>query len=204
MRLVIVDDHLLVRKGLVSILSNEQNIKEIKEAAEVEEALKIINEEKPDLAMIDLKLGREDGLQVVMKGREASPGTKFVILTSFISREDFLRAERIGIDGYILKEAFAEDILYAISIIRRGKKYYDPGVVDYKNKGESFSIFNELTDREKDVLRELGKGMSNEEIAKKLYISENTVKKHVSSILAKLNMEHRAQVVHIVNSNDTL
>lgn len=194
MNVVIVDDHPLARMGIISILSEDKNIQRIAEASSNKDAAEIVGKEKPEIAVIDLKLGREDGLDTVVYGKKMSPQTKYVILTSFISREEFDRAEELGVDGYVLKEAVAEDILYAIESIGRGKKYYDPGVVSYLKKSRiDNDLTRTLTDREKDVLRELGKGLSNEEIAKQLFISSNTVKKHISSILSKLNFEHRTQ-----------
>lgn len=201
MKLIITDDHPLVRKGLVTMLSNDSNINKIMEASNISEALRAIEIEKPDIALIDLKLGSEDGLEVVVKGKEISSGTKFIILTSYISREEFLRAEKIGIDGYLLKDAFTEDIIYAINIVLRGKKYYDSGIIKYKDYETKDNLVSQLTDREKEVLKELGSGLSNEEISKKLYISENTVKKHVSSILLKLNLNHRTQAAVYFNNN---
>lgn len=204
MNLLVVDDHPLVRRGLISLLSSNNDLHEIKEAGSLAEAVSIIKREKPEIALVDLKLGQDNGLEVIEQGKKISPDTKFLILTSFISHEDFLRAEEIGLDGYILKEALAEDIIYAINVIQRGKKYYDPEVVSYKSNREEYSITDQLTDREKDVLMELGKGISNDEIAKKLYISSNTVKKHVSSILSKLNLNHRAQAVLLVNNKSNI
>lgn len=200
MKLLIVDDHLLVRKGLISIFSEDRNVECIQEASNSQEAISIIVKEKPDVVLVDLKLGKEDGLELVSKCKKLSSNSKFIILTSFISQEDFLRAEQMGLDGYILKDAFSEDIFYAINAVCRGKRYYDPAIINYKNSNKNESITEVLTEREKEVLRELGKGYSNDEIAKQLYISENTVKKHVSSILAKLNISQRAQAVFLVNN----
>lgn len=201
MKLVIVDDHPLARQGFISMLSGEKNIQEVKEASNIEEAMNIISNEDMEMAVIDLKLGQEDGLDIVSKGKKINVKTKFIVLTSFIPQEDFQRAEEIGVDGYILKDAFAEDILYAIHVISRGKKYYDPEIIRNKDEWGENNLFNSLTTREKDVLKEIGKGLSNEEISKDLYISEHTVKKHVSNILAKLNLKHRSQIVFMMNSN---
>lgn len=204
MKLLIVDDHPLVREGLVSMFSNENNICEVREAGNLREALSILSKEKPDIAMVDLKLGCDSGLEVIAEGKKLSENTKYIMLTSYISKENFLKAEKMGLDGYILKEAFAEDILYAINVVSRGKKYYDPGIMEYLEKSNHNNITDKLTEREKEVFEELGQGLSNEEIAKQLFISENTVKKHVSSILSKLNINHRAQVVLVVNNRLTL
>ncbi len=201
MKILVVDDHPLVRKGISSALSFEEDIKEVFEASNVKEAIKVIQSEKPNLAIIDLYLGYEDGLEIVSKCKEKDVDTKFVILTSSVKKDDFQRGMKIGVDGYILKEAFAEDIIYAIRVILRGKQFIDPEVIRYQatNILEN-KVLDELTPREYDVLEELGKGLSNYEIAKKLYISENTVKKHVSNILSKLELTHRTQAALLVNN----
>ena len=140
-------------------------------------------------------------LTVTEKAKKLSPGAKFIILTSCLLQEDFLKAEKIGVDGYILKEAFAEDILYAIRLIQRGKKHYDPAIIGQKSKmNEESWLLNALTERENEVLREIGRGMTNEAIARKLFISEHTVKKHVSSILSKLGLNHRTEAALYVNN----
>ena len=95
--------------------------------------------------------------------------------------------------GYILKDAFAEDFIYAFKVVNRGKKYYDPAVIEYKYGNGEKSNLDELTERELDVLKELSLGHSNGQIAKTLFISENTVKKHVSAILNKLDLSHRTE-----------
>lgn len=200
MKLLIVDDHPLVRQGLKAILTNEKNIDEIKETSNIEEAMNIIMRDEIEVAIIDLRLGSEDGLEIVANGKKMNLKTKFVVLTSFIPQEDFKRAEKLEVDGYILKEAFAEDILYAFRLINRGKKYYDPEILKQKDELNNNSLIHQLTNRENDVLKEVAKGLSNEEIANALYISEHTVKKHVSNILYKLNLNHRAQVVYMVNN----
>jgi len=205
MRVAIVDDHPLARKGIILILAENKRIEGITECSNVKEALGIIERDKTDVVMVDLKLGEEDGLEVVSKGKSMSPVTRFIILTSFISQSDFLRAEKIGVDGYILKDAMAEDIIFVVDSVMRGKKYFDPCIIAYyKKSSESSSQVNQLTDREKEVLLELGKGISNVEIAGRLYISENTVKKHISSILSKLNLKHRTQVALFVKNMGAL
>lgn len=198
MKLVVIDDHPLVRKALVSLLSNS-DAEEIKEISNVQEAMSIIVKDTPEIAMVDVRLGKENGLEIVRRTKEMKLSTKFIVLTSFISQEEFLNAEEIGVDGYILKDAYPEDILYALSVVRRGKKYYDPAITEKKDD----NLINTLTSREKEVLNELGKGLRNEEIANNLYISEHTVKKHVSSILAKFNLKHRSQIVCYLNEIKT-
>jgi two-component system nitrate/nitrite response regulator NarL len=202
MRVLIVDDHPLVRKGLASELSSEENIEEIREASNVDEAINVLSVYSPDIAILDLKLGKEDGLEVITRARNKNTKTKFLILTSSSKKDDFLRAQKIGVDGFILKEAFAEDIIYAIHIIARGKKFFDQEIT--QNIRSEEEELEELTPRERDVLLELGKGLNNIQIANRLYISENTVKKHIGSIFSKLGINHRVEAVLYVNNSISL
>lgn len=193
MRLLIVDDHPMVRKGLLSTLSFEDSVEEIKEASNIEDALMTIIEYKPDVAIIDLRLGKEDGLDIIERVKKEKLDIKCIVLTSSMQKDDFERAQELGVDGYILKEAFAEDILYAFHVVSRGKKYIDPDIFQFQDDTESIECIHELTQREKDVLKALSNGLSNIEIGEKLFISEHTVKKHVSNILMKLGLTHRTQ-----------
>lgn len=202
MKLLVVDDHPLVREGISSILSFEESVAAVLEASNIDEAMTLIRSEEPELSMVDLNLGQEDGLDLVMQARSKGAKTKFVILTSSVRKEDFIRSEEAGVDGYILKEAFAEDILYAINLVMRGKRFIDSEILRYQAENDTKDDYlNDLTPREEDVLRELGKGLSNMEIAENLFISENTVKKHVSNILLKLNFNHRTEAALFASKN---
>lgn len=198
MNILIVDDHPMVRKGLVSMLSFEKDIELIIEASNIEEAINGLTQRKIDFAIIDLKLGVEDGLEIVRRVKEKNINTKLIILTSSMKREDFIRAKEYGVEGYILKQAFAEDIIYAMHVVMRNRKYYDPEIMEYSNMNEDDG-FKDLTPREIEVAKALGEGLDNGGIARKLFISQNTVKKHVSNIMAKLEFEHRTQVAIYVN-----
>ena len=204
MNILIVDDHPLVRKGLLSILSLEENIEKIYEASNIEQAIHTLKREKIDIAIIDLSLGKEYGLDVVEKARKELCLThiKFVILTSSIREDDFNKANKVNVDGYILKDAFTDDIIYALRVVLRGKRFIDPEILYYVSNHHNNKNMEKLTIREKDILLVLGEGLSNQQIAEKLYISENTVKKHISSILAKLGLEHRTQAALYANSSN--
>ena len=199
MRIFLVDDHPMVRAGLASVLSREKEVIEVKEASNLKEAAELLNSYNPDLSIIDLRLGKEDGLEVIKLAKNKGLNTRFIVLTSSIKSEDFRRAQAAGVDGYILKDAFIEDILYAFHVVIRGKKYFTPDVLEYA-KSEDNEL-KDLTPREKDVLLELGKGLSNMQIAERLYISENTVKKHISSILGKLGLNHRLEAAVLINNS---
>lgn len=200
MRVLVVDDHPLVRKGVISTLKFDQFIEDIQEASNVDEALSILLKNRPEIIIIDINLGKEDGLEVVSKARKYNLESRFVVLTSSSKREDFERARKMDVDGYILKDAFTEDIIYAIKIISRGKKFYDSTLMQYKFDCTEKKLFGELTTRELDVLKELSKGFSNQQIAKDLFISEHTVKKHVSAILGKLGLNHRTEAALLANN----
>lgn len=200
MKILVVDDHPLIRRGISSTLSFEDNIGTIQEASNPEEAIEILKADEFTLAIVDLNLGNRDGLEIVSKARKLGIKTKFLILTSSIRKEDFFRAKEIGVNGYILKEAFAEDILYAIHVVLRGREYVDPEIIRYQASNNIDSNLDELTPRENDVLMVLSKGYSNYEIGKELFISENTVKKHVSNILSKLELNHRTQAALLMRS----
>lgn len=200
LRIVIVDDHPLVRRGLSSVLSYEKDIEVIGEASNVREAIDVIRRTRPEQVLIDIRLDNESGLDIISKIDKKDIQCKFTVLTSSLGERDFKTAEELGVDGYILKEALPEEILYAIRLIGKGRKYYDPGILEIAMKKNEDSITERLTEREKDVLETLGKGLSNKEIAKKLFITEFTVKKHVSQVLAKLNLADRTQAALYANN----
>jgi DNA-binding NarL/FixJ family response regulator len=198
LKVVIVDDHPLVRKGLSAVLKLEANIEISGESETVEHALELIKETKPDLAIVDLKLGNRSGLEVVENIKDSS--CRSIILTSSTMEQDVRRAEAVGADGYVLKEALPEELLLAIKLIFKGKKYYDPGLMEMLFKKEEEDSFSKLTPKEREVLIGLGEGLSNQGMAKKLMVTEFTVKKHVSQILNKLCVNDRTQAALLAQS----
>ena len=200
-KILIVDDHPLVRQGLMSLLTLEDDLSLIGEAANNSEAFQIIMEKKPDVVLVDLRLGKESGFDLIDKvsAKDDYP-CKFIVLTSSAHLADFQKAQKMGANGYILKEALPEEMLHAIRLISTGRKYYDPGIMEMVMQVEiEENSHNTLTPKELEVLQELGIGLSNREIASKLFISENTVKKHVSQILEKLNLSDRTQAALFAN-----
>jgi DNA-binding NarL/FixJ family response regulator len=194
---MIVDDHPLVRKGLISVLSLENNIEVIGEASNNNDAIKFITDKKPDIALVDLRLGNENGLYIIDYFNKKNTECKFMILTSSANEWDFKKAQELGAQGYILKEALPEELIYAIQLVARGRKYYDPGILD---EIMNESLLGELSEREQEVLMSLGEGLSNKEIAEKLFISIFTVKKHVSQVLEKLDLADRTQAALYIQS----
>lgn len=193
MRVLIVDDYPVARQGIASILSTLPNMEVVGFASNVIEAMQVLESTQPDIALIDLKLKNESGLEVIRQAREKGMDCKYIILTSSADREDFRRANEEGVQGYLLKIALPEEILAAVQIVGRGRKYYDPGIMELMLKAEDLDPVEQLTLREREVLILLGEGISNKEIAKTLFITEYTVKKHVSQILAKLELNGRTQ-----------
>jgi len=196
MQIVLVDDHPLVLRGLTAILSLDPAIKILGKATNSKEALSLIQRTTPDLAIIDIRLANESGLDLIEEAKQQGSICKFIVLTSSTEERDFKRAKEIGVDGYVLKEALPEELLHALQIISKDRRYYDPGVFELVGSSqerplEEQSHIEQLTPKEKEVLLELGMGLSNKQISQTLYITEYTVKKHVSQVLAKLGLADR-------------
>jgi len=195
MKIIIVDDHPLVRQGIEMVTGLEDDIELVGFASNGREAIKLLQENRPDIALVDLRMPGEHGLDVVKEGKVVHPACKFIILTSYVTEEDIREAMATKVDGYILKDALPEELLSAIRLVFWGKKYFDPAVVQYamEKKGAEGDLLSQLTPRELDVLAALAKGLNNRSIAENLYISEHTVKKHIGQILEKLELKDRTQ-----------
>ena len=201
MKLLIVDACPLIREGLAAVLSNEPFIASIEQAATLEEAIDKIYNFDPDIVLLDMDLDDECGLDLVSKTREKNIECKYIVFTSSSDTNDFNRAEGIGVDGFILKNAYPEEIILGIKLVSRGRKFYDPSILEMILKKWNKPRLEVLTAREQDVLRELGKGMNNKQIAQNLFITEYTVKKHISRILSKLGLTDRTQAAIYANTN---
>lgn len=194
MKVLIIDDHDIVRKGIAAMLGCDDDFEEIEEAGNLEEGMKKLTIYTPDIALIDVNLAGQNGLDIIERAKERQIHTKFVVLTSSSRKSDFLRAKELEVDGYILKDSNVEDIIYAIKSIARGRKFYDAQITEQSKQDDRDKMLKSLTEREQEVFIEIGKGLTNTQIAEKLYISENTVKKHISSLLGKLGLAHRTEV----------
>ena len=196
MKILFVDDHPLVHKGLEMVIGAEEDFDIVGLATNGNDAVQMMEEYMPDVALVDLRLPGEHGLDIVRKAREVNARCKFVVLTSFATEEEIRRALDENVDGYILKESLPEELISAIRMVGKGRKYYDPAVVQYAmdhTNNKSHKSQDDLTRREQEVLLSLAHGMSNKVIAEKLVISEHTVKKHIGQILEKLHLKDRTQ-----------
>lgn len=191
MKIVIVDDHPLVRKGLMAVLSQEEDLEVVGESETVEEAMQLITETQSDLAIVDVRLGSRSGFELAEQLRDRA--CRVLMLTSSSTEADIRRAEACGAYGYMLKEAMPEELLLAVKMLEKGKKYFDQGLLEVMIRRDSDDPLEKLTPKEREVLVALGEGATNGAIAKRLTVSEFTVKKHVSSIFQKLQLSDRTQ-----------
>lgn len=204
-RVLLADDHAMVRQGLRTFLelqdnSNELPIKVVGEAVNGFEAVELARRIQPDIVLLDLVMPGMDGIQATTKILECSPNARVLILTSFGEEDKVVPAIRAGAHGYLLKDITPDKLVQAIRDAYRGEVQLHPNVakklmsaVSEKKAEADRPAASDLTAREIEVLGLLGRAMSNHEIAERLYISEKTVKTHVSSILGKLNLEDRTQ-----------
>ncbi|NLC50810.1 MAG: response regulator transcription factor [Firmicutes bacterium] len=193
MRIVIVDDHPVVRNGVEQTLSAEKDMEVVGSAANCSEGLELIISEKPDIVIVDLRMPGGGGLELIRKARKEGVKCRFIILTSYVSYSDVSQAVAENVDGYILKEALPEELVAAVRLVNNGRRYYDPETIDSIVHKEDNDPFKKLTKREKEILYALTEGLSNKAIAEKFFITENTVKKHIGSLLNKLELQDRTQ-----------
>jgi len=203
-RVALVDDEAMVRVGLRMVLSAEADIEVVGEAADGGAAVAMAEETRPDVVLMDVRMPLVDGLEGSRRVLAAVPGTKVVVLTTFDEDAFVEGALRAGVSGFLLKVAPPERLIDAVRTVAAGGALLDPSVtvrvIESFTSGAPRPLQREgeldvLTEREKDVLRLVARGMSNAEIAADLYLGETTVKTHVSSVLAKLGLRDRVQAV---------
>ena len=212
-RLLVVDDHPVVRQGLRTFLETRPDFEVVGEAADGEAAIAQAARLRPDVILMDLVMPGVDGLEAIGRIRAAEPAARILVLTSFASADQVLPALRAGAAGYLLKDAAPAEVEAAIRAVHRGEGLLDPAVTatvlaevahpgtapvtpgpaDRPSPDAADPGFASLTPREREVLGLLGRGLSNAAIARELFVAEKTVKTHVSSILAKLRLADRTQ-----------
>jgi DNA-binding NarL/FixJ family response regulator len=200
-RVLLVDDHSVVRMGMMTLINDQPEMETVGEAGTAEEALGAVEELRPDVVLMDIRLPGESGITATQEITQKYPETKVVILTSYADDELIFRAVRAGAKGYVLKQVGNEELLEAIRAAAR-----DEGVLDSQTTNKilarlreleeeaEHSLFKELSDRELDVLAEVARGKTNIEIGETLNLSETTVRNYVSNILDKLDLKNRVEL----------
>ena len=192
-KVLVVDDHPVVRKGIISCLINKDNIKIVGEAIDGNDAMIKVKELQPDVVLMDIDMPQMDGLAVTEKLRKEFPGVKVLILSTHSQRDYVLRIIRAGARGYVLKDAPPDDLLAAIVAVDRGEAFFSPPVArialnQYVEESDQDSPISKLSDREREVLALIAGGKSNKEIATALNIGVRTTETHRERIMRKLDV----------------
>lgn len=205
-RVMLVDDHEMVRMGLAAYLSTEEDIEVIAEASSGEEGVKLATQLAPDVILMDLVMEGIGGIEATRQIRESCPNAKVIVLTSFIDDEKVYPVIEAGAFSYLIKTSRAAEIARAIRLAAAGEPILESRVAGKImarfRHGQQASLHEQLTPRELEVLMLIGQGKSNQEIADELIIGIKTVKTHVSNILAKLNVEDRTQAAIYVHTHN--
>jgi DNA-binding NarL/FixJ family response regulator len=208
-RILIVDDHVVVRQGLAAMLTPRHGVEVVGEAANGREAVHLEKELNPDVIIMDLAMPEMGGLEAITIIKAQNPDARILVLTSYTEDDQVAAIMAAGADGYLLKESGADELLQAIRSIHSGHMIVSPKVLQAMSRtskpgsSEQDSLFD-LTTRELEVLQGIGEGQTNREIALGLGISATTVRSHVSSILTKLDVTNRTQAALIARENKLL
>jgi DNA-binding NarL/FixJ family response regulator len=208
-RALIVDDHALFRRGLEMVLAEEEDIELVGEASDGAEAVDKAGEALPDVVLMDIRMPRSSGIQACRAMKEVAPSAKIVMLTISDEEEDLFEAIRAGASGYLLKDIPLDEVADVVRAVHDGQSLINPSMAaklltefavlarrEESERDEQVPA-PKLTDRELEVLNLVARGMNNRDIAKALFISENTVKNHVRNILEKLQIHSRMEAVRI-------
>ena len=199
-RILLVDDHEVVRMGLRALLDKHPGFEVVAEAATAREAIEKTRAYKPDVVVMDIRLKGGSGIEACQEIKNSSPEINVIMLTSYAEDEMLFSAIRAGASGYVLKQIGGDDLIRAIEAVGRGEALLDPAVtqrvfqeVRKAAREEEASAFSELTQQEMHVLQLVSEGCTNRQIAEMLFLGEGTVRNYVSSILSKLNVRNRAE-----------
>jgi len=197
-RLLIADDHTLVRAGLCALISTEPGMEVVGEAADGVEAVLKARSLRPDIILLDLVMPRQGGIEAIAEIKAEDPEARILVLTSFADDDKVFPAIKVGALGYLLKDSSPQQLLQAIRDVHRGESALDPAIArklirELNQPPDLPRTEDPLTAREAEVLRLVAQGLSNQEIADRMVISERTVRTHVSNILDKLHLANRTQ-----------
>ena len=199
-RILIVDDHEVVRLGLKSLLEQRPDLEVVADVGTAEEGVAMALAHHPDIVLLDIRLPGKSGIEACEQITSQLPDTKVIILTSYAEDENLFAAIRAGAVGYVLKQVGSDDLIRAIEAAARGEASLDPALtqrvfdqVRDSMRAQESSAFSELTEQELNILALVADGMTNRAIAGKLFLAEGTVRNHVSSILSKLHVSNRAE-----------
>ena len=208
-RVLIADDHALFRRGLQMVLDEEQDIDLVGQASDGTEAVARAGESLPDVVLMDIRMPKTSGIEAARAMKEAAPSAKIVMLTISDEEEDLFEAIRAGASGYLLKDIPLDEVADAVRAVHGGQSLINPSMAgklltefatlarrDEEERPQQVPA-PKLTEREMEVLKHVARGMNNRDIAKELFISENTVKNHVRNILEKLQIHSRMEAVMI-------
>jgi DNA-binding NarL/FixJ family response regulator len=215
LRLLVVDDHEVVREGLVALLDRRSGFEVVAQAGSVAESISMAARYEPDVVIMDVRLPDGSGIEACREIRTARPETRVVMLTSYPDEEAVLSAIIAGASGYLLKQIRGRDLVAGLEAVGRGESLLDPAVTEKvlarvrrMASGSATDDLAELTSQERKILILVADGKTNKEIAAEVYLSDKTVKNYVSSILAKLNLQRRTQAAafvakrHLVTPDD--
>ena len=202
-RIVVADDHAAVRAGFVALLSAPEDFEVVGEAGDGTQAIDVAARTHPDVVVMDIRMPDIDGIDATRRITSAQPATRVLVLTTFDLDEYVSEALRAGASGFLLKDATVDELVTGVRVVARGDALLAPAAtrrvitsyLRHQPPSGPTPVLDELTDRELDVLRQIGLGLSNTEIAAELFVSQNTVKTHVSRVFAKLSVRDRAQAV---------
>jgi DNA-binding NarL/FixJ family response regulator len=198
-RILVADDHPMLREGLVAVLSTQPDFDVVGEARDGSEVVRLAKRLEPDVILLDLEMPEGDGVAALERLREAGTEARAIVFTAYDTDERILRSLRAGARGYLLKGASRGEIFDAIRTVHSGGSLLQPGVTTrlLEHMSRERAQPEPLTPREREVLELISQGLSNSEIAERLFVTERTVKFHVSSILAKLGADNRTEAVAV-------